>query len=33
MARGPGLVTIAVDPHKRLNVVEVIDGASTVLAA
>ena len=32
MARGPGLVTIAVDPHKRLNVVEVIDAASTVLA-
>ena len=32
MARGPGLVTIAVDPHKRLNVVEVVDGASTVLA-
>jgi len=31
MARGPGLVTIAVDPHKRLNVVEVVDGASTVL--
>jgi len=33
MARGPGLVTIAVDPHKRLNVVEVIDAASTVLAS
>ena len=32
MARGPGLVTIAVDPHKRLKVVEVVDGASTVLA-
>ena len=32
MARGPGLVTIAVDPHKRINVVEVIDAASTVLA-
>jgi len=30
--REVGLVTIAVDPHKRLNVVEVVDGASTVLA-
>jgi transposase len=26
------LVTIAVDPHKRLNVVEVVDAASVVLA-
>ena len=32
MARGPGLVTIAVDPHKRVNAVEVIDTASVVLA-
>jgi len=32
MARGSGLVTIAVDPHKRLNAVEVIDAASVVLA-
>lgn len=32
MARGAGLVTIAVDPHKRLNAVEVIDAGSVVLA-
>ena len=32
MARGQALVTIAVDPHKHINVVEVIDAASTVLA-
>jgi hypothetical protein len=27
-----GLVTIGVDPHKRLNAVEVVDGRGAVLA-
>ena len=32
MAGRAGLVTIAVDPHKRLNAVEVVDERGTVLA-
>ena len=31
MASRVGLVTIAVDPHKRLNAVEVVDSRGVVL--